>query len=176
MKFAAASIIAFAILAALAVADVATVKKDVANIDSQAASLDKKLQSEDGSNYFSALAINGAAGDLDNAIKQGTTDTNANTETVSESDASDILNTLSSSTEPHVASISKRLVAIHDNLKKIGVAGIAKGTLNSINTDQQAFSAALIKQAPEDKKAEAQTLADKITADLAPAVQAYASD
>lgn len=48
MKFAAASIIAFAILAALAVADVATVKKDVANIDSQAASLDKKLQSEDG--------------------------------------------------------------------------------------------------------------------------------
>lgn len=48
MKFAAASFIAFAVLAALAVADVATVKKDVAAIDSQAASLDSKLKTEDG--------------------------------------------------------------------------------------------------------------------------------
>lgn len=48
MKFAAASFIAFVVLAALAVADVATVKKDVAAIDSQAASLDSKLKTEDG--------------------------------------------------------------------------------------------------------------------------------
>ena len=97
-------------------------------------------------------------------------------ETVTDADASDIINTLSSSTEPHVASISARLVAIHDNLKKIGVAGIAKGTLDNINADQKAFGAALVKQAPADKKAEAQALADKFTSDLAPAVAAYASD
>lgn len=67
-------------------------------------------------------------------------------------------------------------MAIHDNLKKIGVAGIAKGTLDNINADQKAFGAALVKQAPADKKAEAQALADKFTSDLAPAVAAYASD
>ena len=123
-------------------------------------------------NYFSALAINGAAGDLDNAIKQGTTDVKANTETVSDADAQSIIDTLTG-TESSVEKISTRLIAIEPNLEKIGVKGIAAGTLSSTATDTKAFSQALIAQAPSDKKAAAQSLADKINAALAKAVAAY---
>ncbi|CAO1614506.1 unnamed protein product [Parajaminaea phylloscopi] len=167
--------IALAAFVAVVAADIGLVKQDVTKIDQQAASLDNKLKTEDGSNYFSALAINGAAGDLDNVIKQATSDAQANKDPVTEADADTILSTLSGSTEPHVVSISNRLIAIRPNLAKIGVAGIAKGTLNNIAADTKAYSAQLVAQAPASRKDQAQALADKINNDLAAAVAAYAS-
>ncbi|CAO1638897.1 unnamed protein product [Sympodiomycopsis kandeliae] len=172
MKFFATALVAVLAFAMLVAADVATIKSDVAKIDQQATALSQSLQKEDGSNYFSALAINGAAGDLDNAIKQGVKDVNANTDTVSDADAKDIISTLTG-TSTTVDSISARLIAIEPNLEKIGVQGIAKGTLTQTAADTKDFGAALVKQAPAAEKDSASALADKINASLAKAVAAY---
>lgn len=150
---------------------VAQVKSDVAAIDSAVKSLNEQLQSNS-LNYFSALAIHSAAVSVDDKIKAGTSDVEALTETPTDADAQDIINTLTG-TEVNVKSATDRLIALKSQFNSLGVSGIAKGDINSLKTDTAAFGDALVAVAPDAEKADARSLADKFNADLANAAAAY---
>lgn len=152
---------------------VAQVKSDVAAIDSAVTSLNSQLASND-LNYFSALAIHSAAVSLDDKIKSGTTDVEGLTETPTDADAEDIINTLTG-TEVNVKSATDRLIALKPQFASLGVTGIAKGDVASLKNDTAAFGAALVSVTPSAEKAAAQALADKFNADLANAANAYDS-
>lgn len=150
---------------------VAQVKSDIAAIDTSVTSLNQQLQSNS-LNYFSALAIHSAAVDVDNKIKSGTSDVEALTETPTDADAQEIINTLTG-TEVNVKSATNRLIALKSQFDSLGVTGIAKGDINALQTDTKAFGAALVNAAPSAEKASAQSLADEFNADLANAAAVY---
>lgn len=150
---------------------VAQVKSDITAIDTAVASLNQQLQSNS-LNYFSALAIHSAAVQVDDKIKAGTSDVNSLTETPTDADAQEIINTLTG-TEVNVKSATDRLIVLKPQFDSLGVTGIAKGDINNLKTDTAAFGAALVNVAPAAEKASAQALADKFNADLANAAAAY---
>ncbi|CDR88816.1 uncharacterized protein SPSC_05648 [Sporisorium scitamineum] len=150
---------------------VATVKSDVSAIDTAVTSLNQQLQATS-LNYFSALAINSAANSLDDKIKTATTDVQDLTETPTDADANEIISTLTG-TEKNVKSATDRLIVLKPQFENLGVAGIAKGDIDSLKTDTAAFGAALVKVAPAAEKEAAQDLADEFNADLANAAAAY---
>lgn len=150
---------------------IATVKSDVASIDSAVTSLNNQLSSSS-INYFSALAINNAAVDVDNKIKSATSDVEALTETPTDADAQEIITTLTG-TEKNVKSATDRLIVLKPQFDSLGVTGLAKDDINNLKTDTAAFGAALVKIAPTAEKQQAQQLADEFNADLANAAAAY---
>lgn len=172
MKFVACtSALLLVIASVVSGTSVAQVKSDVAAIDSAVNSLNEQLQSNS-LNYFSALAINSAANSVDDKIKSATTDVQDLTETPTDADAQDIINTLTG-TEVNVKSATDRLVALKPQFDSLGVTGIAKTDINNLKTDTATFGAALVQVAPSAEKADAQALADKFNADLASAAAAY---
>ena len=150
---------------------VATVKSDISSIDSAVTSLNKQLASNS-INYFSALAINNAAVDVDNKIKSATSDVNSLTETPTDADAQEIIATLTG-TEKNVKSATDRLIVLKPQFDSLGVTGLAKDDINNLKTDTAAFGAALVKVSPQAEKEQAQSLADEFNADLAKAAAAY---
>jgi Hydrophobic surface binding protein A len=167
--FATAALLALAV--AIVSADVATVKADVAAIDSAVTDLNNKLAS-DNINYISALGIHNSAQALDKKIQTATTDVTSNTETVTESDAQDIINTLTG-TEANVKTATDRLVTLKPKFDSLGVSNLAKQDVAALSTDTDAFGKALVAAAPADLQASAQSLADKFNADLKNAATAY---
>ena len=123
-------------------------------------------------NYFSALGIHNAAQALDKKIQTATSDVNSNTETVTESDAQDIINTLTG-TEVNVKSATDRLVTLKPQFDSLGVTNLAKQDIAALSTDTDAFGKALVAAAPADLQSKAQTLADEFNADLKNAATAY---
>lgn len=167
--FTTAALLALAV--AIVSADVATVKADVAAIDSAVTDLNNKLASNN-INYFSALGIHDAAQALDKKIQTATSDVSSNTETVSESDAQDIINTLTG-TEANVKTATDRLVTLKPKFDSLGVTNLAKQDIAALSTDTDAFGKALVAAAPADLQSNAQSLADKFNADLKTAATAY---
>ncbi|TKY88882.1 hypothetical protein EX895_002123 [Sporisorium graminicola] len=173
MKFIATSSALLLVLASIVSGTtVATVKSDISAIDTAVTSLNKQLQS-DSLTYFSALAISQAATALDDKIKTGTTDVQGLTETPTDADAQDIINTLTG-TEKNVKSATDRLVVLKPQFTSLGVQSIAKSNIATLKTDTATFGAALVSVSPANEKAAAQSLADKFNADLANAAAAYA--
>ena len=170
MQFARASIL-LTLAAMVSAATVADVKKDIATIDADVKALQTSLASNS-LNYFSALAIHQQAVNLDSAVKSATTDANS-VATVTDADAQDFITTLTA-TEQNVSAVCDRLVALQPQFTSLGVAGIAKGDIASLQTDTHAFGQALVSKAPAAEQADAQALAAKFDADLARAAAAYA--
>jgi hypothetical protein len=167
--FTSAALLALAV--ALVRADVATIKADIAAIDSAVSDLNTRLQSNN-IGYLTALGIHSSAQDLDKAIQKGTADVKANTETVTDADAQDIINTLTG-TETNVASATSRLVTLKPKFDSLGVSNLAKQDVAALQTDTDAFGKALVAAAPSAEQADAQALADKFNADLQNAAVAY---
>lgn len=136
--FALAAILPLAL--ALVDASVATIKSDVSTIDSDVTALNKKLSASN-IGYLEALGIDSAAQALDKEIKQGTSDVNANTETVTDADSTDIINTLIG-TQANVKTATDRLIALKSTFTGLGVSGLAQSDINNLATDTQAFDAA----------------------------------
>ncbi|KAJ1017771.1 hypothetical protein NDA16_005089 [Ustilago loliicola] len=150
---------------------VAQVKSDIAAIDLAVESLNSQLQTNS-LNYFSALAIHSAAVAVDDKIKAGTSDVNALTETPTDADAQELIETLTG-TKVNVKSATDNLIALKSQFSSLGVAGIAKDDVNALKTDTAAFGDALVDITPSAEKASARALADKFNADLANAAAAY---
>ncbi|CEH18752.1 Cell wall galactomannoprotein [Ceraceosorus bombacis] len=147
--------------------------KDVAAIDAGVAKLNNDLAAQD-LNYFSALGIHQSAINLDNTIKTATTNVNAlSADEVTEADAQEVLNTLTG-TEVNVKSASQRLIAQKPNFDRLGVTGLARDDTNNLARDTKTYGAALLSKTPASLKTDASTLLDKVNADLAEAVTAYA--
>ncbi|UZJ56240.1 hypothetical protein CBS101457_005560 [Exobasidium rhododendri] len=161
-----------AVALALVRGDVATIKTDVANIDAAVTSLNTQLAS-DNINYVTALGIDSAAKKLDTQVKQGTTDVGANTDPVTDADASDIITSLTA-TEKNVKSATDRLVVLKPQFDSLGVSGLAQTDINNLSTDTHAFGQALVAVTPTAEKDAATALAAKFDADLANAKAAYA--
>lgn len=93
MKFFSSALIV-ALCAAVVSADLAAVKADIAALDAAVIGLrDSFPANPDSISYFSALAIHQKAGDADATIKKSTDDVNALTETVTEADAQEFIDT-----------------------------------------------------------------------------------
>lgn len=156
MKFSVSAAVLLAVAVAAVRGDIAQVKKDVASIDAAVIDLNKQLASDD-INYFSALGIHSSAQSLDGKIKTATMDANAVTEPVSESDANDIISTLTG-TEGNVKTATGRLVTLKPKFDGLGVTGLAKDDISALSTDTEAFGDALVAKAPTASKQDAQNL------------------
>lgn len=136
--------------------DISQVKKDISEIDAAVEDLSSQLKSDD-LNYITALGIHNSAQDLDGKIKTATTDVNDTKEDASESDAKEIINTLTG-TEKTVETIADRLVTLQPKFASLGVSGLAKDDINQLSTDVDAFGKALVSKTPSSQKETAQEL------------------
>lgn len=167
--FTTAALLALAV--AIVSADIATIKSDITAIDSAVTDLNDKLASNN-IGYITALGIHSSAQDLDKKIQTATTDVTSNTETVTEADAQDIINTLTG-TEKNVKTATDRLVVLKPKFDSLGVTNLAKQDISALSTDTDAFGKALVAAAPADLQSSAQSLADEFNADLKNAATAY---
>ncbi|KAL9935111.1 hypothetical protein V8E36_006187 [Tilletia maclaganii] len=170
MQFATA-FVAAALVASVS-ATFSTVQTNVQNIQTSVGKLLTALQKTQGNNYGEALAINNAANQLNKDIQ--TANNNAQgVSSVTAAQAKSLLSILSA-TYPNVSASSQRLIALQPAFKKLGVAGIAKSSINNIASSTKTFGATLVSKAPSSVKASASSLASKYNAALASAAAAYA--
>lgn len=94
---------------------------------------------------------------------------------ITDQNAAETLRTLTS-TAGSVETISARLIALHDNLVKLGVASMAKDTLSKSAAASQEFGTVLFDKAPAGKKEAAKALSARIAGSLNKAVAAYSKD
>ncbi|KAL9935117.1 hypothetical protein V8E36_006193 [Tilletia maclaganii] len=172
MQFSTAFIASAIVAGAAAQSSFATVQTNVQNIQTSVARLLASLQKTQGTNYGEALNINSAANQLNRDIQ--TANTNAQgVSSVTVAQANTLL-TILRSTYPNVTASTQRLIALQPNFQRIGVAGIAKSSINNIAASTRTFGATLVSKAPSAVKASASSLASQYNAALASAAAAYA--
>ncbi|CCF50421.1 hypothetical protein NDA11_006673 [Ustilago hordei] len=153
---------------------VAQTKQEVANIDNKVGLLNEHLK-VNSLNYLSGLAVRQSSQDVIGAIKAGSKSASEFTGTATDAEAKEILQTLSG-TEVKVKTAIKRMIALKEEFKKLGVLSLAQSSVKEFQTETHTFSAQLIKLAPAYEKQAANALAAKFNADLDECATAYNSE
>ncbi|KAJ6590703.1 hydrophobic surface binding protein [Mycena vulgaris] len=153
---------------------VAQVEADIRNISTQVTSLDSAINGFPASGLAGALGIHNAAGTLETAVNQGTTDVKA-TGTVSEADGQTILSSIQAF-EPAILDALKAIAtkkAAFDSQPITGLSALVRADLQTLSTVTNAFADALVVTAPADLKAQATTIQTTIAQAFATAIAAY---
>ncbi|PWN52258.1 hypothetical protein IE53DRAFT_367372 [Violaceomyces palustris] len=173
MQFSSASFLLLSLaLFGLVSCDFAKVQSDVNDVQTSVNQLNTTLATASGSDYFQDLSIHNEAQDLNSKLQAATTDVQATTEPVTESQADQLINQLTV-VEKTTKQLTDRLIAIKPGFQKAGVTSLVKSDTSALADSTKSFGASLVDKAPDSRKSQAQDLADKFNADLASAVAAY---
>ncbi|KAJ7023287.1 hydrophobic surface binding protein [Mycena alexandri] len=156
---------------------VAQIEADLTTLQSQVTSLDNNIKGFPASGLTGALEIHDAAAGLESSLNTATSDVKA-TPTVSEADATTILNTVQNNIEPLVIDALTRIAgdrAAFDAQPIIGLSALVLVDLQTLKNDTDAFSNALIAAAPADLKTQATAIKTAIDAAFSKAIAAFAS-
>ncbi|KAK7046608.1 hydrophobic surface binding protein [Favolaschia claudopus] len=153
---------------------VAQVESDIASISSQVTTLDNNIKGFPASGLAGALGIHTAATNLETTLNTGTNDVKA-TPAFSESDGQTILNSVQA-IEPVILDALAQITAKKADFDALPIGGLPALILQDLKTlkaDTDAFSGALIVNAPADLKSQATTIQTNIDAGFASAIAAY---
>ncbi|EPQ30157.1 uncharacterized protein PFL1_02273 [Pseudozyma flocculosa PF-1] len=163
---------ALACLVSLVIADIATVLRDVDDVNAKLAVLNKSLQSSDGTNYIADLAVGGDVDKLVTSLNKATKDIGA-MRVVSVAQADQVLSKLQVSKRTATIAIN-RLIAIKPNYQKAMVLGLVQGHVSKMATAVNTFANAAVAKTPAARKAKAIALKNAIVADITRGQKAYA--
>ncbi|KAJ7752474.1 hydrophobic surface binding protein [Mycena maculata] len=161
-------------LAAPAKRTVAQVEADIATISSQVTALDNDINGFPASGLLGALDIHSAAGTLETALDQATSDVTA-TGPLDEADGTTILNAVEA-IEPTIINALTSISTKQADFAAEPISGLSALVLvdlQTLQTDTDGFGNALIANAPADLVATAQTILANINAAFSTAIAAY---
>jgi len=156
--------------------DVSQVESDIASISTQVTSLDNAINAfpDTGGSLTAALAINTAATSLTSTIKNATTDVQALTPPVDESDADTIFSAVQAFV-PTIVDALTAIIAKKPSFDSLIVADSLVSTdLANLNSSTSAFEAALVAAAPADLQSNASAIIATLDAAFTKAIAAYA--
>lgn len=168
------ALLATAVAAAVVKRDAAQVLADLKVVQSDNQKLQTAIANYNGGGLGPAIPILNAAKQLDNDIKTTTSDSDA-AGNVSETDAQSILDYITNTIEPTIASTMNTLHQKKATADANGLTSIVHDQLVTIKGDTDKLGASLKAHAPADKQAAATAILTKIDADFQKEIDEYSS-
>ncbi|KAK2590952.1 hypothetical protein QQS21_011371 [Conoideocrella luteorostrata] len=149
--------------------DAAAVKQSLQTVNSDTQAVTTAVNNYNGGGIVNALPIVNAQQQLSKDIKSAT-QTAKDAGTVSEADATDIINYITGTLQPSIATTLTALKGKKDKFDADGLSSTVKSSLESLKTDTDDLGAALIGGTPPSKTEEAKAVQAKIDSSLDDAI------
>ncbi|KAK9442275.1 hydrophobic surface binding protein [Metarhizium brunneum] len=152
--------------------DAAQVKQDLQTINEDTSAVTAAVNNYNGGGFANAIPIMTAQNKLSEDVKKAT-ETAKNTGVVSDADANDIINYITSELQPNTETSLSALKAKKANFDADGLTPIVKNSLQDLKTDIDNLGAALIGGTPAALQAQAQAIQKKIDDNFVDAIAYY---